>query len=128
MIAIYGANIKKSVTADILNATLAKINELDSTLTKLYESVKLNGGVLVEPGDFGDVPEEEEVKGPDIKVFSGELPPPYEEKEADDEALTVKPTVPVMSPDDIIKKYENVAERDTFIGDILNENQKEFFE
>jgi len=129
MIAIYGAAIKKPVSEDILNATLAKINELDSTLTKLYENVKLNGGVLVEPGDFGDVPEEEEeVKGPDIKVFSGELPPPYEEKEADDEALTVKPTVPVISPDDIIKQYENKAERDTFIGDVLNDGQKEFNE
>jgi hypothetical protein len=129
MIAIYGAGIKKSVSEDILNATLAKINELDSTLTKLYENVKLNGGVLVEPGDFGDVPEEEEeeeVKGPDIKVFSGELPPPYEEAEAEADALLIKPIVSKTPPDDIVRRYENDAERETFIGDVLNNDQQEF--
>jgi hypothetical protein len=129
MVAIYGPGIKKPVATDLLNEALAKISELDSTLAKLYETVKTNGGVLVEPGEFGEVPEEEEeVTEPDIKIFSGELPPPYEEKEAEDEAIIVKPTVAIMSPDDIIKQYENRAERDTFIGDILNDEQKEFNE
>jgi len=129
MVAVYGPRIKKPVATDLLNDALAKINELDATLTKLYETVKTNGGVLVEPGilvepgEFGGDPEEE--KQP-AKIFSGELPPPYEEKEAEDEASTAKPTVAIMNPDDIIKKYENAPERDTFIGDILNDEQVPF--
>ena len=126
MVAIYGPGIKKPVATDLLNEALAKINELDATLAKLYETVKTNGGVLVEPGEFGEVPEEEEeVKAPDI-IFSGELPPPYEEKEAEDDALTVKPPVVIMSPKDIIKKYESTAERPNFIGDLLNNEQQPF--
>lgn len=127
MIAVYGPGIKKPVATDLLNDALAKINELDTTLAKLYETVKTNGGVLVEPGEFGGEPEEEEeeVKQP-AKIFSGELPPPYEEKEAEYDALTVKPTVAIMNPDDIIKKYEDPAERGTFIGDILNNEQVPF--
>jgi len=127
MVAVYGPRIKKPVATDLLNDALAKITELDATLTKLYETVKTNGGVLVEPGEFGGEPEEEEeeVKQP-AKIFSGELPPPYEEKEAEIDALTAKPTVAIMNPDDIIKKYENAAERDTFIGGILNDEQVPF--
>jgi hypothetical protein len=127
MVAIYGPGIKKPVATDLLNEALAKINELDATLAKLYETVKTNGGVLVEPGDFGEVPEEEgEVKAPDIGIVNGDLPPPYEEKEAEADALVVKPVKAIPTTYNIIKQYSKPKSRPNFIGDEYNDEQQPF--
>ena len=126
MVAIYGPGIKKPVATDLLNEALAKISELDSTLAKLYETVKTNGGVLVEPGEFGEVPEEEGVKAPDIGIVNGDLPPPYEEKEAEADALVVKPIKAIPTTYNIIQQYSKPKSRPNFIGDEYNDEQQPF--
>jgi hypothetical protein len=123
MIAIYGPLIKRPVKEDILNATLDKINELDKSLERLYDLVKLNGGSLVSPGEFGEPEEPEEQK---VLDPSGDLPPPYEEKEAEDDITIAKPVVPEMTPEEIIREYIKPASKDTFIGDVLNLSQTKF--